>query len=167
MMKISDKGFTLLEMILTVVVVAALAVVAVPSFNTMIDRNIVKSQATELLSSIALTRSEAIRRESIVIIRRQGTWAARWYIYNDINNNNSYSGPNGVDGPRIFDNIQTNNRATITGSGNMGTSIRYNSRGLANLTPTTDFLTVSKDGISSNICFSAIGLAYIQQSTCL
>ena len=55
------QGFTLIELMVALAVVAILATVAVPSMRTIIQNNRISTQVNSLLSDINLARSEAIR----------------------------------------------------------------------------------------------------------
>lgn len=56
------RGFTIIELMLTLAVVAILATVAAPSFVNVIQNNRATTQANELVAAINLTRSEAVKR---------------------------------------------------------------------------------------------------------
>jgi type IV fimbrial biogenesis protein FimT len=56
-----QRGFTLVELMVSVTVLGVLAVVAVPSFTNMMNRNRLAAQSNELLSAIQYARTEAIR----------------------------------------------------------------------------------------------------------
>ncbi len=60
----AERGFTLLELIVTVVVASILLTVAVPSFTTLIRSNRAASEANALLTMLTLARSEAIKRNA-------------------------------------------------------------------------------------------------------
>lgn len=62
------KGFTLVEILLTLTVAAILVAVAVPSFDGSIKNNKLNSAATGLLSEIVFARSEAVKRNLPVSI---------------------------------------------------------------------------------------------------
>ncbi|MDF3021927.1 MAG: prepilin-type N-terminal cleavage/methylation protein [Steroidobacteraceae bacterium] len=55
------RGFTLMELMLSIAVLGILTALAVPSFTTMINRNRLASQSNELLAAIQYARMEAIR----------------------------------------------------------------------------------------------------------
>lgn len=61
-------GFTLIEMLVTISIVAILASIAVPSFSKMIERNRITSGTNEFLSALILTRSEAVKRSQTVTV---------------------------------------------------------------------------------------------------
>jgi type IV fimbrial biogenesis protein FimT len=58
----SQKGFTLIELMISLGILAILATMAVPSFQGVIEKNRVTSQANALLSAVQTARSEAVRR---------------------------------------------------------------------------------------------------------
>jgi type IV fimbrial biogenesis protein FimT len=86
------KGFTLVEMLVTVALVAILATVAVPSFAELIRSSRATTQANELIGALALARSEAITRAQPVAVcaSRNGssctgaaTWSEGWIVFVD------------------------------------------------------------------------------------
>lgn len=58
-----SKGFTLVELMITVAVVAILAAIAFPSFQQVLRSNRVASANNEVMGLVALARSEAIRNK--------------------------------------------------------------------------------------------------------
>jgi type IV fimbrial biogenesis protein FimT len=89
----SDKqGFTLIELIVTMAVLAIVLSIAAPSFNNMITNNRSTSMASELTGAVNFARSEAIKRAKRVSIcpSSNGTscltssdWAKGWLIFVD------------------------------------------------------------------------------------
>ena len=87
-------GFTLIEMIVTTVIMAILASAAVPSFTDTIRRNQVQAQADLLLSSLVTARSEAAKQNKPVTLCKSGnlstcttsgSWEQGWLIFVDNN----------------------------------------------------------------------------------
>ncbi len=59
---IKQRGFTLLELIVTVLLAAILITLGVPAFRSMILSNRLTAQTNSLVTVLTLARSEAVRR---------------------------------------------------------------------------------------------------------
>ena len=72
----AQPGFTLLELMFTLLVLAILAAVGVPAMNTMMERNRLKSAAQALTEDLQWARGEAIRRNDSlrVVSDDDGVW---------------------------------------------------------------------------------------------
>ena len=93
-----SKGFTLVELMITIAVLAILTAIAYPSFQSTIRSNRMATTANELIAALSLARSEAIRgtRGGAVCASKDGTacdgasWAEGWMVWNDANGNGAY-----------------------------------------------------------------------------
>ena len=64
-------GFTLLELMITLAVMAVLGAIATPSFSAMLDRQRLQAAAHHLQADIALARHESAKRRQTVHLRFQ------------------------------------------------------------------------------------------------
>lgn len=62
------RGFTVVELMVVVAVMAILAAIAAPSMTALINANRLSGQAGELTTTMQLARSEAIRRNARVTV---------------------------------------------------------------------------------------------------
>ncbi|MDX1678496.1 GspH/FimT family pseudopilin [Arsukibacterium sp.] len=62
----THSGFTLVELMVTIAVVAIVATIAVPSFNGLVQGNRLSGATNQLVSAFHLARSEAIKRSQNV-----------------------------------------------------------------------------------------------------
>ncbi|WP_299873246.1 GspH/FimT family pseudopilin [uncultured Cocleimonas sp.] len=90
----NNSGFTLIEMIVTVTIVAIFASIAVPSFSQLIKSNKETTTTNEFISSLVLARSEALKRSRDIIVCSSddqvncngGTdFSDGWIVYTDCN----------------------------------------------------------------------------------
>lgn len=62
------RGFTLVELMITIAVVAILAAIASPSFRSLINSSRLSSGANELIATMQLAKAEAVRRNGKVTV---------------------------------------------------------------------------------------------------
>jgi len=74
------NGFTAIELLVVVAIIAVLAALAGPSFTLLIERWRVRDTAEALTSSLYLARSEAIKRGGGVTIDATGGWNTGWKL---------------------------------------------------------------------------------------
>jgi type IV fimbrial biogenesis protein FimT len=85
------SGFTILELMITVAVLAILLGIAVPSFSAMIRQNRLAAQTNDLLTAAAVARSEAVKRGSLVTLcpangnncSGNAQWDGGWLVITD------------------------------------------------------------------------------------
>lgn len=92
------QGFTAIELMVTVAVLAVLATLAAPSFMSTIERWRVRDTAESLSTALYFARSEAIRLGGRIIIAKNSSdsgctssgntdWSCGWHVFYDANNN--------------------------------------------------------------------------------
>lgn len=93
-MKHYNRGFTLLELMITLAIVSAVVIMGVPNFKSTIRNSRLTAAINELSASMNLARSEAIKRNRSVTVRKKagGDWQSGWIVFVDINANGSLDG---------------------------------------------------------------------------
>lgn len=75
------RGFTLIELVFTITVMAVLAALAAPSFREFIATQRVRNASFDLMAALTLVRSEAITRNTTVDLLRTGSsWSEGWTV---------------------------------------------------------------------------------------
>lgn len=90
-----QRGATLLELIVVLAVSAILLTTAIPGFSALFHSNRLTAATNELVASLHLARSEAIKRSSRVVMCPSSTgsacaaggWQQGWMVFHDANNN--------------------------------------------------------------------------------
>lgn len=76
------RGFTLIELIVTLAVVVILSTIAVPGFQTVIASSRLAADHNEIVTGLATARSEAVKRREDVtfaMVRENGLWHYRLF----------------------------------------------------------------------------------------
>ena len=91
-----SSGFTLLEALVVLALVAVLAGIAAPAMNRLRAQHRMQAQAEALFSSLVLARSEALRQQQRVTVcvrtpddrcASAGPWTQGWLVFADGNAN--------------------------------------------------------------------------------
>ena len=90
----SSSGFTLLEVLVTLAIAAMLTVIAVPGMTSLIASSRQSSGMTELLVTMNIARSEALKRHRHVTVCKSAngtscggsgvTWHDGWIVFENI-----------------------------------------------------------------------------------
>jgi len=132
-MKINhDKGYTLLEIMVTLAIAAVLLAVGVPSLTSFIKNNRMLAESNGLMTAIKTARSEAMSRRTVVTVCRSsdrincdGT-GDNYIAFSDTGTSNTFDGTDDY----IYQTTIDATNLSISYSGGAAI-IRFDSRGTA------------------------------------
>jgi type IV fimbrial biogenesis protein FimT len=137
-----QPGFTLIELMVTLVVAVILATIAAPSFQNIIRNNRMATEANNLITALNLARSEAVKRGFTISLCKSSTstscggtgvdWEDGWIVF--VNNDN--------DSPAAVDAGETILR--VYPSLSSGYTLRTNNN-------FTNFISYRPNGTSNNV----------------
>ena len=75
------SGFTIIELMTTLVILGILVTIAIPSFNDLIVGTRIKGAASDIYGALTFARSEAIKRNANVTVSPLGgQWVNGWQV---------------------------------------------------------------------------------------
>lgn len=128
-------GFTLVELMVTLLLAAIVLSYGVPGFRSLILNNRQSTQMNNFLTALMLARSEAVKRHQSITLCKSanstsctnaGGWEQGWIVFNDPNNNRIVEPPAEVI-IRAYPGFT--NGATLRGTVGIRNSLGYQSTG--------------------------------------
>ncbi len=150
------RGFTLVELMITLAIAAIVLTFAVPSFTAIIKNNRIITQANEMVTALNLARSEAIKRTTIVNVvstNNSTDWSGGWRVE-----------VNGGATLRTFDALDPN----LSFTSGVDT-YQYNAQGFISVAGSNDVMTLCDDRTGETgrqVVISASGRPNINSFVC-
>jgi type IV fimbrial biogenesis protein FimT len=145
-----QRGFTLLELMVTLAVAAILFSVAVPGFQSMVQRNRVITYTNDFIATVNFARSEAIRTGSPVSICASsdganctGSWSQGWIVFANRDGDSPAEVDAGGTEPVLKVHEALNTNYTLASDAVFTNGVTYDAAGAANA---TGALAVCYDG---------------------
>ncbi len=109
-----NKGFTLIELMITVAIMSIMMAVGLPSFQSIIASSRLTSTTNAMVSALQLARFEALKQHKTVIIapKQTTTWVSGWEVFVDLNKDDLPQSGEQILAESIFD--ATHSTMTIT-----------------------------------------------------
>ncbi len=125
-----ERGFTLVELMVTLAVFAILGMMAVPSFTRMMSENRMSTQTNEFIASLNAAKSEALRRGQSVTLRaainaNPNDFHRGWTVFNETSVSGAPDGAEDSDSTTIRENAALSGTTTILRVTRTGTSAPY------------------------------------------
>lgn len=83
------NGFTLVELMISIVIFAILTAIALPAFKSIVANTRIKTVSFDLYSGLTFARSEAIKRNTSIALRAgattDGAWTTGWRVVDPSN----------------------------------------------------------------------------------
>lgn len=156
-----ESGMTLVELLITIVVLSILLALGVPGLQNFIKSTRVSAQANDLVVAIQLARSEAVKRGTRGVIcasddeatcSGSDDWTTGWIVFSDIDQNGTPDLDSSGDGTQDCVNddciIRTRgalNKTTLNGAGDNSISFLPNGLVYNTLEDKDTTLTLTSD----------------------
>lgn len=166
-----SKGFTMVELMITISIASILLAVAVPSYQSLMQESRLTTQANELMTALHYARSEAVKRGGRVTICKSSdgatcngvNWEDGLLVFNDMDIAGSVD--NGDEILRVFPKL---NGSSLKGGGNFSSRVSYlrNGRSQGNNNFPNGTFTLCNQGSARKIVINVSGRARVEKAGC-
>lgn len=107
-----NKGFTLIELMITVAIMSIMLTIGLPSFQSIIATSRLTAATNAMVSALQLARFESIKQHKSVTIKKTGTaWQDGWDVFVDYDDDGTLD-----DGEKLVSYDKLSSNVTATGN---------------------------------------------------
>jgi type IV fimbrial biogenesis protein FimT len=150
----NSNGFTLVELMVVVAILALLAGIAAPNFSSMIKDSRLSSANADFMAALQLAKSESVARVTQVSMCRangdftgcaaSGNWTQGWIIFSDADGDGTFDG-----GDVVLHAHEALGNLTYRGTAEVKTDITFNPSGSTSITSIQVLIACDDRGFAS------------------
>jgi type IV fimbrial biogenesis protein FimT len=136
-------GISIVELVVSLAIVSILATTGVPAFSSFIQSNRLSESAFDVLGTIHLARTEAVKRRARVVLCRSAdpvlptpscggspnTWTTGWLVFASGDSNNTYEAATDT---LLGIGLVNSSNVTVISNSTSDNNLEYNSDGTTN-----------------------------------
>ncbi|HET7307057.1 MAG TPA: GspH/FimT family pseudopilin [Gammaproteobacteria bacterium] len=161
-----NKGFTLIELMVTIAIAAILVTAGVPAFNQFVQENRMAAQVNSLVHALNIARSEAVSENTTTVVCASSDqvncttdWNKGWIVFADKDGDGKVESGELL---HVFPAIDGGNTLTTT----VATSIGYEPSGLSTTSGTFTLCDGGGDVAARAVIVSPAGAIRTAAGTC-
>jgi type IV fimbrial biogenesis protein FimT len=127
------KGFTLIELMITVAIMSVMMAVGLPSFQSIIASSRLTSTTNAMVSALQLARTEALKQHRTIAIahKQGGDWQNGWDVFVDLDGDEIPDTNEQLLATTLFDAV--NSTITVVPASNYSRYVTYGANGRVNM----------------------------------
>lgn len=154
MKMISQRGFTIIELMTAVALLAVMVTIGVPAFTSTINNNETAAKSNAFLSALKVARTEATKRRQNVIVCASNNqsdcasnnWSDGWIVFEDTDGDAVFDA-----GETIIDTYDLPAGFTVNRAAGGPDQILFAATGLSNSTPAQTFTICKANTVSGRV----------------